>query len=90
MKQGMWYFYILKSDVDNKLYYGSTGNLKNRLHLHNAGLVVSTKYRRPLELIYYEAYLEESTARSREHTVKSSRGKPLCTVKTHRNKSIGA
>ena len=84
----MWYFYILLSENDNKLYYGSTKDLKNRLTLHNNGSVASTKYRRPLKLIYYEAYLEETIARLREHTVKSSRGSRSALLK--RIKIIGA
>ena len=42
---------------------------------------MSTKYRLPLKLIYYEAYSEESTARKREHTVKSSRGSRTALLK---------
>ncbi len=84
----MWYFYILLSEKDKKLYYGSTNDLKNRITLHNSGLVVSTKHRRPLKLVYYEAYLEESTARKREHTVKSSRGSRTALLKRINN--IGA
>ena len=82
----MWYFYILQSEKDDQLYFGSTNDLKKRLFMHNKGLVVSTMYRRPLKLIYYEAYLEESTARKREHTVKSSRGSRFALLKRINNK----
>jgi putative endonuclease len=70
----MYYFYILKSTKDHRLYYGSTTDLKRRVSEHNRGLVTSTKYRSPLDLIYYEAYNQESLARKRERTIKSSRG----------------
>jgi putative endonuclease len=70
----MNYFYILKSNKDHKLYYGSTTDLKRRVSEHNHGLVTSTKCRLPLDLIYYEAYNQESLARKRERNVKSSRG----------------
>ena len=82
----MWYFYILQSEKDQDLYFGSTGDLKNRIELHNKGKVISTKSRRPLRLMYYEAFLEESTARKREHTVKSSRGSRFALLKRINNK----
>ena len=68
----MYYFYVLKSEKDNKYYYGSCVNLKNRMNEHLKGFVASTKYRRPLNLVYYEAYLFEKSARLREKQVKSS------------------
>jgi len=37
---------------------------------HNNGEVISTKPRRPLELIYYEAYKAEKDARLRESKLK--------------------
>lgn len=37
---------------------------------HTSGLVFSTKSRKPLELIYYEAYNAENDARKREHNLK--------------------
>ena len=71
----MFYTYILHSGKDGKLYTGSTKNLRLRFEQHKRGEVVSTKYRRPLELIYYEACLNESDARRREKVLKSYRGK---------------
>jgi putative endonuclease len=68
----MYYFYILRSISDNKFYYGSTSNLKQRLYEHQSGKVVSTKSRLPLELLYYEAYKELGQARKRERQVKKS------------------
>lgn len=67
----MFYVYILKSKKDNKNYIGSTNDLKNRMKLHNDGKVFSTRLRRPLMLIYYEAYLAESDARRREQRLKN-------------------
>lgn len=77
----MWYFYILKSQVDHKLYYGSTNDLRRRLGEHNNGCVASTKSRAPFEVLYYEAYQDETSARKREHTVKSSRGSRMSLLK---------
>lgn len=67
----MFYVYILKSKKDNKSYIGSTNDLRSRIKLHNDGKVFSTKLRRPLTLIYYEAYLAESDARRREQKLKN-------------------
>ena len=66
----MFYVYILRSKKDKKLYTGSTNNLVKRFKEHNSGKVHSTKSRRPLELIYYEAYKSEKDARAREHNLK--------------------
>lgn len=66
----MFYMYILRSLKDNKLYIGSTNDLKRRFKEHNAGLVTSTKYRKPLKLVYYESYASEDDARHREHNLK--------------------
>jgi putative endonuclease len=66
----MFYVYILKSKKDNQLYTGSTNNLKRRLGEHNEGKVISTRSRRPFELVYYEAYKAEHDARHRESNLK--------------------
>ena len=67
----MFYVYILKSKKDNKCYIGSTNDLRNRVRFHNEGKVFSTQHRRPLNLIYYEAYLSEKDARKREQMLKN-------------------
>ncbi len=66
----MFYVYILKSKKDNKLYIGYTDNLKRRMEEHNSGGNKSTKFRRPLELIYYEAYKSEDDTKHREDMLK--------------------
>lgn len=53
----MYYTYVLISDKDQKFYIGHTQNLKSRFERHQAGFVPSTAPRRPLRLIFYEAYL---------------------------------
>ena len=73
-KKIMWYFYILQSKKDKKLYYGSTNDLKRRFSEHELGKVSSTMSRLPLKLVYCEAYLDENSARIREKTIKSSQG----------------
>lgn len=66
----MYYVYLLKSAKDNKLYIGFTSKLKVRLQQHKDGEVLSTKHRRPLELIYCEGYKSLQDARKRERNLK--------------------
>jgi len=66
----MFYIYILQSKKDKQFYVGYTDDLRNRLKLHNAGKVFSTKARRPFEIVYYEAYKYEKDARKREASLK--------------------
>ncbi len=61
----MFYVYVLKSSKDEELYIGSTNDLKRRIKEHQSGKSFSTNLRRPLELIYYEAYKKEKDARLR-------------------------
>jgi len=71
----MFYIYILQSLKDNKLYTGYSSSLKKRLSEHETGIVVSTKNRRPLVLIYYEAYRVEKDAKIREKFLKTGQGR---------------
>ena len=66
--------YILKSQKDQKYYIGSTININNRLNAHNRGSVKSTKYRRPLELIYFEVLNSRKIALKREKEIKNYKG----------------
>ena len=56
-------------------YTGSTGNLRKRIEEHSNGGVPSTKSRRPLRLIYYEACLNKYDALRREKYLKTGKGK---------------
>jgi len=66
----MFYFYILKSLKDGKLYKGFTSDLRKRLAAHNSGSSKSTKNRRPFKLIYYEAFASKRDAMNREKQMK--------------------
>ena len=83
----MFYTYVLMSGKDKCLYVGSTNDLKRRLQEHNAGDVGSTKPRRPLTLIYYEAYVAEEDARKRENQLKL-RGRALGQLKRRLSHSL--
>ena len=71
----MHYVYILKSLTDQGWYIGYSEDVHQRLGDHNAGKNVSTKPRRPLVLIYYEAYLNKLDALGREKFLKSGSGR---------------
>ena len=71
----MYYTYILRSMKDMDFYTGSTKDLKLRFEQHNKGLVESTERRRPFELIYYEARLDQNDATKREKYLKTYHGK---------------
>jgi putative endonuclease len=71
----MQYVYVLKSQKDNKSYVGYTKNLKLRFEQHNKGLVDSTKNRRPLKVVYYEACINQQDATKREKYLKTVYGK---------------
>jgi len=70
----MFYVYVLKSRIDNKLYTGYTIDLRRRFSEHNDKLSRSTKPRAPLDLLYYEAYISQADAKQREKNLKQSLG----------------
>lgn len=83
----MFYFYVLQSKKDNKLYFGSTNDLRRRLLEHNSGKVFSTKSRIPFEVKYYEAYSNENDARKREASIKKD-GRALAILRKRISQSL--
>ncbi len=77
----MFFAYILISEFDKKHYYGHSINLEKRLKRHNAGVVRSTKGRRPWKLIYFEEFSTKSQAYRRELFFKSIDGYNLLRAK---------
>ncbi len=73
----MFYVYILKSKKDNNLYTGYSSDLKERIKWHSEGKSQATKWRLPIELIYYEAYKDKKDATKREIFLKSGKGREL-------------
>ena len=71
----MYYVYVLKSKKDGNLYTGFTDNLKKRIQKHNNGSVLSTKARKPFELVYFEGGLNKTDALHREIYLKTAWGK---------------
>ncbi len=71
----MFYTYVLFSLKDTRFYIGHSDNLRKRFKKHTDGLVESTKHRRPLKLVYYEACLSLESAIQREHYFKTGFGR---------------
>lgn len=83
----MYYVYVLFSEKDRNIYTGYSSDLKKRVKEHQRGKVESTKNRKPLKLIYYEAYLNKFDAQKREKYLKSG-GKAKNTLKLQIQSSI--
>lgn len=71
----MYCTYVLISLRDRKLYIGQTNNLRRRFLEHCNGAVTSTCRRRPLKLIFAEAFLTRMEAERRETWLKSGGGR---------------
>jgi putative endonuclease len=61
--------------MDGMFYTGFSTNLKRRLSEHNGGRSVSTCWRRPFKLIYFEVCFNREDALRREKYLKSGNGK---------------
>ena len=70
-----YYVYVLLSLKNFDFYVGFTENLRKRFKEHNDGKNTSTKFKRPFELIFYEAYRNKYDALRRENYLKSTKGK---------------
>ena len=71
----MHYVYVLRSVKDGGFYIGYSANLRKRFDEHATGGSFATSYRRPWQLIYYEAYLNQQDAVGREKYLKSGSGR---------------
>ncbi|HRI37021.1 MAG TPA: GIY-YIG nuclease family protein [Nitrospira sp.] len=66
----MYYVYILHCS-DYSFYVGSTRNVENRVHAHNSGRGATYTFkRRPVRLVYEEAFQTEAEAIKRERQLK--------------------
>jgi len=70
----MFYFYILRSQKNQKLYLGYTADLKARLKSHNSSENKATKPYAPYELIFYSAFTNQSDALECEKYFKTTSG----------------
>ena len=79
MKKGdlkcMYYVYILRSiKFVNKIYTGSTSDLKQRLKSHNEGINKHTRKFRPWKIIWYAAFSTRKQAEKFEKYLKTASG----------------
>ena len=83
MEQLSNYVYIVKC-ADGSLYTGWTNDLEKRIAAHNAGTGAKyTKSRRPVELVYFEAFKTKQEAMSREFSIKRlTRAEKLAIIAT--------
>ena len=66
----MNYTYLVRC-ADGTLYCGWTNRLEERVRAHNEGKGAKyTKSRRPVELVYYEAFATKEEAMRREAAIK--------------------
>ncbi|SFV69608.1 COG2827: putative endonuclease containing a URI domain [hydrothermal vent metagenome] len=67
----MYYLYMLEC-ADGTLYTGIATNLERRLEEHNSSPrgAKYTRARRPVKLVYTEAYKDRSSASKREYEIK--------------------
>jgi putative endonuclease len=65
-----FHVYILYSRSPDKYYIGSTGDLTDRLHRHNAGRSKYTRAGVPWDLVYTEEYPIRVEAVLRERELK--------------------
>jgi putative endonuclease len=71
----MFYVYVLLSQKDRNFYVGYTEDLAKRMDEHGTGLVISTRNRRPMQLVYYEGSINKKDAMHREKYLKTTWGK---------------
>jgi putative endonuclease len=71
----MHYVYILYSETGRRRYVGMTADAEQRLAMHNAGKVRSTKAYRPWRRIWLEEYQSIEEARKRELYLKTGSGR---------------
>ena len=68
---GVWYTYILQSEVTGNLYTGVTPNPESRLQKHNDGTGAKyTRAGRPWKMVYLHETLGKSEALKEEYAIK--------------------
>jgi len=69
------YIYLIKSKRDGSYYFGSTNDVNRRLFEHNSGKSVSTRCKRPWDLLELVKFSDTRTARKVEKLLKSQHEK---------------
>lgn len=66
----MYYVYVIVQDVTHNSYVGFSSDLRKRLKQHNAGVGAKRTRKGEWRVAYYEAFVNESEARTREQRLK--------------------
>ncbi len=66
----MFYVYLIVEEKTGDTYIGYSSDLKKRIAPHQSGRGAKTTKHGNWRLVYYEAYLSEEDARSRERKLK--------------------
>jgi putative endonuclease len=69
-----FYYVFISLNKNLNFYIGCTSDLQKRMANHNSAHVLSTKYKLPIKLIYYEACISKFDAYKREKYLKSGPG----------------
>jgi putative endonuclease len=72
--EDFFYVYVLLCR-DGDFYVGFTSDIQRRLLEHNQGKNISTRNRRPVELVYFEGHRSKIDALRRESYFKTTKGK---------------
>lgn len=70
----MFKVYIIKNNLTNKHYIGSTNDLERRIAEHNRGQTKSTRRKGIWKVIYVEDFKTALEAKRRERLIKSYKG----------------
>ena len=70
-----YFVYVLKSEIDARLYKGQTTDLEKRIKEHNAGKTKSTRGYVPWKLVYFEKFNSIEEAVHREKYFKTGSGR---------------
>ena len=73
----MYFVYVLKSQKDETIHIGSTGNVEKRVSAHNNGKVSYTKHKKPWRLIYQEEVRDKHRAFQLERFYKTPQGQSI-------------
>jgi putative endonuclease len=70
-----YFVYVLKSEIDGRLYKGQTTDIEKRIKEHNSGKTKSTKGYMPWKLVYFETFETREESVLREKYFKTGSGR---------------
>ncbi|MES2445587.1 MAG: GIY-YIG nuclease family protein [Bacteroidota bacterium] len=73
----MYFLYILYSEIRNKYYVGSTGDLESRLQSHNSNHSGFTGHTGDWLIVYTEQFETKDKAYARERAIKKWKSRKL-------------